>query len=234
MPGSPARNEGATPDALRIERQIGHSFHNPVLLVQALTHRSHSSPHNERLEFLGDSLLNCVIAGELYARFSDLSEGDLSRFRSNLVRQQALADLALGLELGALLRLGEGEMKSGGAKRPSIMADALEALFGAVYVDAGFAAVQGVIQRLYAPILEHFDPSAQGKDPKTMLQEYLQGRHIALPQYLVVATRGQAHAQRFEVECVIPDLNVRTRGEGASRRIAEQDAAKHALLALSL
>jgi ribonuclease III len=220
-------------DAARIERQIGHAFRNPVLLVQALTHRSHSSPHNERLEFLGDSLLNCVIAGELYNRFADLSEGDLSRFRSNLVRQQALADLALGLQLGELLRLGEGEIKSGGARRPSIMADALEALFGAVYLDAGFEAVQGVIQGLYAPVMENFDPTAQGKDPKTMLQEHLQGRHIALPQYQVVATRGQAHVQRFEVECVIAELNVRTRGEGASRRVAEQDAARHALLALS-
>ncbi len=220
-------------EASRIERRIGHAFRAPALLLQALTHRSHSSPHNERLEFLGDSLLNCVIAGELYSRFGDLSEGDLSRFRSNLVRQQTLADLALNLELGDLLRLGEGELKSGGARRPSIMADALEAIFGAVYVDAGFETVQEVIRALYAPILEHFDPNAQGKDPKTMLQEYLQGRHIALPQYLVVATRGQAHAQRFEVECVIPFLNVRTRGEGASRRIAEQAAAHNALTALS-
>jgi ribonuclease III len=220
-------------DPAAIERRIGHAFGNPALLLQALTHRSHSSPHNERLEFLGDSLLNCVIAGELYGRFADLSEGDLSRFRSNLVRQQTLAELAAGLQLGELLRLGEGEMKSGGARRPSIMADALEALFGAVYLDAGFEAVQSVILRLYASTLEHFDPMAQGKDPKTMLQEHLQGRHIALPQYQVVATRGQAHVQRFEVECVIPELNVRTRGEGSSRRIAEQDAAKHALLALA-
>ncbi len=219
-------------DTARIERQIGHTFRNPGLLAQALTHRSHSSPHNERLEFLGDSLLNCVIAGELYVRFAELSEGDLSRFRSNLVRQQALADLALGLQLGDLLRLGEGEMKSGGARRPSIMADALEAVFGAVFLDAGFEAVQNVIRKLYAPALDHFDPSAQGKDPKTMLQEHLQGRHIALPHYEVVATRGQAHAQRFEVECVIATLNVRTRGEGASRRIAEQEAAKLALQAL--
>jgi ribonuclease-3 len=219
-------------DPAAIEHRIGHAFGNPALLLQALTHRSHSSPHNERLEFLGDSLLNCVIAGELYVRFADLSEGDLSRFRSNLVRQQTLAELAAGLQLGELLRLGEGEMKSGGSRRPSIMADALEALFGAVYLDAGFAAVQSVILRLYASTLEHFDPMAQGKDPKTMLQEHLQGRHIALPQYQVVATRGQAHVQRFEVECVIPELNVRTRGEGSSRRIAEQDAAKHALLAL--
>jgi ribonuclease-3 len=220
-------------DASRIERRIGHAFRAPALLQQALTHRSHSSPHNERLEFLGDSLLNCVIAGELYSRFGDLSEGDLSRFRSNLVRQQTLADLASRLELGDLLRLGEGELKSGGARRPSIIADALEAIFGAVYVDAGFDAVQKVICSLYAPVLEHFDPTAQGKDPKTMLQEHLQGRHIALPQYKVVATRGQAHAQRFEVECVITELNVRTRGEGASRRIAEQAAAQHALAELS-
>lgn len=219
-------------DASRIERRTGHVFRTPVLLQQALTHRSHSSPHNERLEFLGDSLLNCIIAGELYGRYGELSEGDLSRFRSNLVRQRTLADLATNLELGDMLRLGEGELKSGGAHRPSILADALEALFGAVYLDAGFEAVQAVVRTLYAPILDHFDPSAQGKDPKTMLQEYLQGRHIALPQYLVVATRGQAHAQRFEVECLIPALDVRTRGEGASRRIAEQAAAEHALAVL--
>jgi ribonuclease-3 len=215
-----------------LERRLGHVFRNPALLQQALTHRSHSAPHNERLEFLGDSLLNCVVAGELFARFAELSEGELSRFRSNLVRQQTLAELAFAAELGDLLRLGEGEMKSGGARRPSIVADALEAVFGAVYLDAGFTAVQDVIRRLYAPILERSDPAAQGKDPKTLLQEYLQGRHIALPQYQVVATRGQAHAQRFEVECVIAELNVRTRGEGASRRVAEQAAAQNALTAL--
>ena len=220
-------------DASRIEHELGHAFGNASLLAQALTHRSHSSPHNERLEFLGDSLLNCVIAGELYARFPDLSEGELSRFRSNLVRQQSLAELALGLELGEFLRLGEGEMKSGGARRPSILADTMEALFGAVFLDAGFAAVQAVIRRLYAPLLEVLDPAAQGKDPKTTLQEYLQGRHIALPQYQVIAARGQAHMQRFEVECVISELNVRTRGEGSSRRVAEQAAAQHALAELS-
>jgi ribonuclease-3 len=220
-------------DASSIERRIGYVFRAPALLQQALTHRSHSSPHNERLEFLGDSLLNCVIASELYGRYGDLSEGDLSRFRSNLVRQQALADLAQSVQIGELLRLGEGEMKSGGASRPSIMADAMEALFGAVFVDSGFAEVEGVIRRLYAPVFEHFDPTAQGKDPKTMLQEYLQGRHIALPQYQVIATRGQAHVQRFEVECFIADLNVRTRGEGASRRVAEQAAAQSALAALA-
>jgi ribonuclease-3 len=216
----------------QLERRLGHVFHKPALLQQALTHRSHSTPHNERLEFLGDSLLNCVVAGELYARFGELSEGELSRFRSNLVRQQTLSELASAVELGELLRLGEGELKSGGARRPSILADALEAVFGAVYLDGDFAAVQNVIRRLYAPILERSDPAAQGKDPKTLLQEYLQGRHIGLPQYQVVATRGQAHAQRFEVECVIVELNLRTRGEGASRRVAEQAAAQNALAAL--
>ena len=220
-------------EASRIERQIGHTFRDPGLLTQALTHRSHSSPHNERLEFLGDSLLNCVIAGELYARFAELSEGELSRFRSNLVRQQALSEVALRLQLGELLRLGEGEMKSGGAQRPSILADGLEALFGAVYVDAGFESVRSVILGLYAPMLGTLDPTVQGKDPKTMLQEYLQGRHIALPQYQVIATHGQAHVQRFEVECIVAELELRTRGEGASRRVAEQDAAQHALSALT-
>jgi ribonuclease-3 len=216
-------------NASRVERQIGYVFRVPALLTQALTHRSHGTAHNERLEFLGDSLLNCVIASELYLRFNNVSEGELSRMRSNLVRQQTLADLAAGIQLGELLQLGEGEMKSGGFRRPSILADGLEALFGAVFMDGGFSAVRNVIQRLYAPLLDGLDPTAPAKDPKTLLQEYLQGRHIPLPLYQVIATRGEAHTQRFEVECAVAELKLRTRGEGTSRRAAEQEAARQAL-----
>ncbi len=209
-----------------LQRKLGYSFAHASLLQQALTHRSHSTPHNERLEFLGDSVLNCSIADELYDRFSDLKEGELSRLRANLVRQETLAGLAQDLELGTYLRLGEGELKSGGFRRPSILADGLEALIGAVFLDGGFAAAQGVIRALYASLLEHLDPQTLGKDPKTLLQELLQARKIPLPQYAVVATQGAAHKQLFEVECQIPQLAIRTTGFGASRRIAEQEAAQ--------
>lgn len=211
-----------------LQRKLGYSFTQAPLLQQALTHRSHSAPHNERIEFLGDSVLNCCIAQELYQRFGDLKEGELSRLRANLVRQETLAELAQELELGTYLRLGEGELKSGGFRRPSILADGLEALFGAVLLDGGFAAVQAVIRGLYAPLLKHLDPQTLGKDPKTLLQELLQARKIPLPQYAVVATQGAAHNQLFQVECQIPQLAIRTTGFGASRRIAEQEAAQRA------
>ena len=209
-----------------LQRKLGYSFAQAPLLQQALTHRSHSTPHNERIEFLGDSILNCCVAHELYQRFADLKEGELSRLRANLVRQETLAELAQELELGTYLRLGEGELKSGGFRRPSILADGLEALFGAVFLDGGFAAAQGVIRALYASLLEHLDPQTLGKDPKTLLQELLQARKIPLPQYAVVATQGAAHKQQFQVECQIPQLAIRTTGFGASRRIAEQEAAQ--------
>jgi ribonuclease-3 len=209
-----------------LQRKLGYSFAQAPLLQQALTHRSHSTPHNERLEFLGDSILNCCVAHELYHRFGDLKEGELSRLRANLVRQETLAELAQELELGTYLRLGEGELKSGGFRRPSILADGLEALFGAVFLDGGFAAAQGAIRGLYASLLEHLDPQTLGKDPKTLLQELLQARKIPLPQYAVVATQGAAHNQLFQVECQIPQLAIRTTGFGASRRIAEQEAAQ--------
>ena len=209
-----------------LQRKLGYSFAQASLLQQALTHRSHGTPHNERIEFLGDSVLNCCIAQELYRRFGDLKEGELSRLRANLVRQETLAELAQELELGTYLRLGEGELKSGGFRRPSILADGLEALFGAIFLDGGFAAVQDVIRGRYAHLLEHLDPQAPGKDPKTLLQELLQARKIALPQYAVVATQGAAHKQSFQVECQIPQLAIRTTGFGASRRIAEQEAAQ--------
>jgi ribonuclease-3 len=211
-----------------LQRKLGYSFAQASLLQQALTHRSHSLAHNERIEFLGDSILNCCIADELYRRFGELKEGELSRLRASLVRQEALAELAQQLELGTYLRLGEGELKSGGFRRPSILADSLEALFGAVFLDGGFGAAQGVIRSLYASLLEHLDPQTLGKDPKTLLQESLQARRIPLPQYAVVATKGAAHKQQFQVECHIPELAIRTTGFGASRRIAEQEAAQHA------
>jgi ribonuclease-3 len=212
-----------------LQRKLGHSFAQASLLQQALTHRSHSVGHNERIEFLGDSVLNCCIAHELYQRFGELKEGELSRLRANLVRQETLAELAQQLELGTYLRLGEGELKSGGFRRPSILADGLEALIGAVFLDGGFAAAQGVIRGLYAALLERLDPQTLGKDPKTLLQELLQARKIPLPQYSVVATQGAAHNQLFRVECQIPQLAIRTTGFGASRRVAEQEAAQLAL-----
>lgn len=213
-------------DSKALSQRTGYTFNHPDLLRQALTHRSHSSPHNERLEFLGDSVLNCAIARQLFQSFPRLSEGELSRLRANLVNQQTLFRLAQELNLGEQILLGEGEMKSGGSRRPSMLADALEALLGAVFLDGGFGAAEQVIGTLYAPLLSGLDPKTLDKDPKTMLQEYLQSRKLALPQYSVVATRGEAHEQHFQVECLIPELNIRCLGEGASRRSAEQSAAK--------
>ena len=206
-----------------------YEFRNAELLRQALTHRSHSATHNERLEFLGDSVLNCAVAALLFQRFGKLDEGDLSRVRANLVKQQSLYEIAQALNIADGLRLGEGELRSGGFRRPSILADALEAIFGAIFLDGGFDAAQTVIKRLYVPILDHIDPRTLGKDSKTLLQEYLQGHKIALPTYTVVATHGAAHNQQFEVECTVPKLDVKVSGSGASRRAAEQAAAKKAL-----
>jgi ribonuclease-3 len=209
-------------------RALGYVFTQPQLLKRALTHRSYSQNNNERLEFLGDSVLNCAVAKYLLDNFPDLSEGDLSRLRSNLVNQQTLFVLAQQLQLGELLLLGEGERKSAGFRRPSILADAMEALLGAVFLDGGFAAAQQVVLRLYVPYLAQIDIQTLGKDAKTLLQEYLQGRKLALPQYAVIATRGEAHAQLFQVECEIAQLQLKTRGEGGSRRAAEQAAAEAA------
>jgi ribonuclease-3 len=211
-----------------LQERLGHRFRDGRLLAQALTHRSHSTPHNERLEFLGDGVLNCIVAAELYTRFAGLREGELSRLRASLVREQRLHELASGLALGDYLRLGEGELKSGGFRRPSILADGLEALIGAVYLDGGFEAARAVVVRLYRPLLETLDASGAEKDPKTQLQEWLQSRKYALPQYSVIATRGAAHDQRFEVECVVRELDLRTVGTGTNRRLAEQEAARMA------
>jgi ribonuclease III len=212
-----------------LESRLRYEFRNAELLRQALTHRSHSATHNERLEFLGDSVLNCAVAALLFQRFSKLDEGDLSRVRANLVKQQSLYEIAQALNIADGLRLGEGELRSGGFRRPSILADALEAIFGAIFLDGGFDAAQTVIKRLYVPILDHIDPRTLGKDSKTLLQEYLQGHKIALPTYTVIATHGAAHNQQFEVECTVPKLDVKVSGSGASRRAAEQAAAKKAL-----
>ncbi|GAB7535308.1 ribonuclease III [Burkholderia sp. 3C] len=213
----------------QLESRLRYEFRNAELLRQALTHRSHSATHNERLEFLGDSVLNCAVAALLFQRFSKLDEGDLSRVRANLVKQQSLYEIAQALNISEGLRLGEGELRSGGFRRPSILADAFEAIIGAVFLDGGFEAAQGVIKRLYIPILDHIDPRTLGKDAKTLLQEYLQGHKIALPTYTVVATHGAAHNQQFEVECTVPKLEIKVSGSGASRRAAEQAAAKKAL-----
>ncbi|ALM83945.1 ribonuclease III [Bordetella sp. N] len=212
-----------------LQTRLDHRFGDEALLEQALTHRSHGARHNERLEFLGDSVLNFVVASMLFDRYSKIDEGDLSRLRANLVKQASLADIAQKLELSHDLRLGEGELKSGGFRRPSILADTLEAIFGAVFLDGGFEAARRVIVRQYQPILASVDPKTLGKDAKTLLQEFLQGRKLALPLYTVIATHGAAHSQQFEVECAIPAWEIKVVGAGASRRAAEQAAAKSAL-----
>lgn len=212
-----------------LQDRLGYRFSAIALLRQALTHRSHSAAHNERLEFLGDSVLNCAVAHLLYQRFGKIDEGDLSRVRANLVRQQTLYEIAQKLELSPCLLLGEGELKSGGFRRPSTLADALEAVIGAILLDGGFDAAQQVIGRLYDPILRNVDPHTLGKDAKTLLQEWLQSRKMPLPVYAVVATHGAAHSQLFEVECAVPKLDIQVLGSGGSRRAAEQAAAKLAL-----
>lgn len=209
-------------------KQLGYQFAQPQLLQRALTHRSYSAVHNERLEFLGDSVLNCAIAKYLYETYPDLPEGDLSRLRSNLVNQQTLAILAHQLNLGEQLLLGEGERKSAGFRRPSILADGLEALFGAVLLDADFSAAEKVILGLYVPYIAQTDLQALGKDAKTLLQEHLQARKLPLPQYNVIEIQGEAHAQTFVVSCEVVQPGLTTQGEGASRRIAEQIAAERA------
>lgn len=211
-----------------IERRLDYRFSNAALLQQALTHRSHGVPHNERLEFLGDGLLNFVVARLLFQHFTTLPEGDLSRLRAGLVNQQALSEVAISLDLGTHLRMGEGELKSGGFRRPSILADAFEALIGALFLDGGFAAAEKVLGTLFAPLLANIDPGAAEKDPKTRLQEYLQGRKLSLPQYSILSIAGEAHDQLFRVECAIAQLSIRAQGEGASRRAAEQEAARQA------
>ena len=210
---------------LALQHRLRHEFTDPKLLARATTHRSFSADHNERLEFLGDSVLNLAVAGLLYERLSDLPEGDLSRVRANMVKQETLHQLALELGLPDVLRLGEGEARSGGQKRPSILADALEALIGAVFLDAGYTAAQALVRRLFEQVEINPQMAATAKDPKTELQEWLQGRKMKLPAYRVVATLGAAHRQTFDVECEIIELGYTERGIGGSRRAGEQAAA---------
>ena len=210
----------------RLEERLGHRFRRGELLEQALTHRSFGAPHNERLEFLGDGVLGCVVAETLLVRFPQLSEGELSRMRASLVRQEALAAAAAALGLAEHLRMGQGESASGGARRPSILADALEALYGAVFLDGGYAEARAAVLATLAGALETANGQTTAKDPKTRLQEVLQARRHGLPRYQVVATRGAAHEQIFEVECSVEELDLHARGSGTSRRAAEQQAAQ--------
>ena len=216
---------GNTAALAALQERLQHVFSNPSLLARALTHRSFSADHNERLEFLGDSVLSLAVSDLLYQRLADLPEGDLSRVRANLVRQETLHQLAVGLGLAEVMRLGEGEMRSGGQKRPSILADVLESVIGAVYLDGGFDAAQRLVLRLFKSLEINPQMQAIGKDPKTSLQEWLQGRRMNLPIYRVVGTLGAAHKQTFDVECEVIELNLTERGIGISRRAGEQAAA---------
>jgi ribonuclease III len=208
-----------------VAEALGHVFRRPELLRQALTHRSFAAEHNERLEFIGDGVLNCAIALMLYERFPQMSEGELSRMRSALVNRDTLHRHAAALGLGTSIRLGEGEVRSGGSERPSILADALEALFGAIFLDGGFGDAYAAIDRLYAAEVSDADTGAIAKDPKTRLQEWLQARRLPVPDYAIVRIEGEAHLQSFEVTCRIPALGISASGTGASRRAAEQAAA---------
>lgn len=212
-----------------LESALAYRFVRPELLRQALTHSSYAVDHNERLEFLGDSIVDMVVSMLLFVQFPDSREGDLSRLRAQFVKQDALHAIALSLDLGSFLLLGEGEHRSGGRQRPSILADALEAVFGAIYLDGGFEAIRDVIARLYRDKLAAVDPAGSFKDPKTALQEVMQARRLPLPRYEMVAERGEAHAREFEVRCVLEGLSLNTLGVGTSRRIAEQMAARTAL-----
>jgi ribonuclease-3 len=216
-----------------LQQSLGYRYTQSALLARALTHRSAGSNHNERLEFLGDAVLQTAVSALLYERFSGSDEGDLTRVRAHLVREDSLHRLALALGLPEVLRLSDGEARGGGAQRPSILADALEALIGATFQDGGFVAARALVQSLFAEIIETTDVSSWTKDAKTELQEWLQARRLPVPTYRIVATRGQAHAQTFEVECAVPALSLRESGEGKSRRAAEQEAARRMLDALS-
>ncbi|HEV8019440.1 MAG TPA: ribonuclease III [Steroidobacteraceae bacterium] len=208
-----------------VREQLGYEPRDPALFRAALTHRSAAGPNNERLEFLGDAVLNLVIAHQLYRAFPQAAEGDLSRLRARLVSREPLAEVAVSLGLGAMLQLGSGELKSGGFRRQSILADALEALCGAIFLDGGPGAVEPVIVRLFAPRIAALPPPAALKDAKTRLQEYLQSRSLTLPRYTVLEVAGQDHAQTFRVSCEVTGLKLRVEGGGSSRRRAEQDAA---------
>ncbi len=212
-----------------LREQLSYEARDLALFRAALTHRSAAGPNNERLEFLGDAVINLAIAQALYAAYPQADEGDLSRLRSRLVSAQPLAEIALALGLGDALQLGAGEQKTGGFRRESILADGLEALCGAIFLDQGLGAVQGLIARLFAARIAQLPDPHTLKDAKTRLQEYLQSRSLPLPGYSVLAVHGEDHAQTFRVSCEVPGLNLQTQGEGSSRRRAEQEAAERML-----
>ena len=215
-----------------LQSRLGHRFADARLLQRALTHRSFGADHNERLEFLGDAVLNLAVSSLLFERFSGSDEGDLTRVRAHLVREDSLHRAALGLGLPEVLRLSDGEARAGGAQRPSMLADAVEALIGAVYLDGGFDPATQLVRQLFGELIDSTEAESWAKDAKTELQEWLQGRKLAVPAYRIVATRGQAHAQTFEVECAVPSLGLAELGEGRSRRVAEQEAARRMLVKL--
>lgn len=212
-----------------LEKRIGYQFKNKALLKRAMTHRSFSSENNERLEFLGDSVLNCVIGNALFLKDKHFDEGCLSRVRSNLVRQEALVEIAERIGVSDFLKVGVGEVHTGGNRRPSTIADAVEAIFGAIFTDSGFEQAQTVIIRLYEPMLSKLTPETLRKDAKTLLQEKLQSHHYGLPVYEILEIRGAAHDQEFLVCVKVPELNLNLQGVGKSRRLAEQEAAQQAL-----
>ncbi len=220
------------PPLLALQRRLGYQFGNEGLLQRALTHRSFGAGHNERLEFLGDAVLNLAVSRLLFDRFGDSDEGDLTRVRAHLVREDSLHRAALALGLPEVLRLSEGEARGGGALRASILADALEAVIGAVFHESGYEAALGVVQRLFGEVIQATEADSWSKDAKTELQEWLQARRLPVPGYRIAATRGEKHAQTFEVECTVPDLALTERGEGRSRRAAEQEAARRLLAVL--
>jgi ribonuclease III len=215
-----------------LQQRIGHVFADQALLTRALTHRSFGAGHNERLEFLGDAVLSLAISSLLFDRFAGSDEGDLTRVRAHLVREETLHRVALHLGLPEVLNLSDGEARGGGAQRASILADALEALIGAAFLDGGFDAARQIVNGLFGDIIVGTDIGSWAKDAKTELQEWLQARRLPVPNYRISATRGQAHAQTFEVECGVPALGLTESGEGRSRRIAEQEAARRMLDAL--
>ena len=215
-----------------LQQRLGYEFREPALLRRALTHRSYSAEHNERLEFLGDAVLNLGVSALLFRRHGGSDEGDLTRVRAHLVREDSLHRVALQLALPDVLRMSDGELRGGGALRPSILADAVEAILGAVFVDGGFAPAQALVQQLFGEVIVATDADSWSKDPKTELQEWLQARKVAVPAYRIVATRGEKHAQTFDVECAVAALGLLERGEGKSRRAAEQEAARRMLDAL--
>jgi ribonuclease-3 len=215
-----------------LQSRLGHRFAEEALLERALRHRSYGADHNERLEFLGDAVLSLAISSLLFDRFAGSDEGDLTRVRAHLVREDSLHKVALTLGLPEVLRLSEGEARGGGAQRVSILADALEAVIGATFLDGGFDAARTLVQRMFGEIIANTEIGNWSKDAKTELQEWLQARRLPVPIYRISATRGQAHAQTFEVECAVPALSLTHSGEGRSRRLAEQEAARRMLDAL--